>query len=142
MERDPKTRYFPAADLAEDLELWLEGRAIIARRASASLRIWRWSKCNPVFAGTLAAAVGLVLLNVVAAFTISHLLSLIGQARLARHTIASVQFENLRELTPALDSITEAKSLVPAAIGKPNPSQRSTEGPKADALPGGTTTDD
>ena len=71
------------------------------------------------------------MLNVVAAFTISHLLSIIGQTRLAHRTIASVRFENLRELSPVLDSIAEAKNnLVPAANGKPNPGQRSTEEPE------------
>jgi len=78
-------------------------------------------KAHPVFAGTLAATVGLAVVNVVAAFAISHLLSIIGQTRLADHTIASVRFENLRELTPALNSIAEAKNLVPAASGNQTP---------------------
>ena len=141
LERDPKARYFSAANLAEDLECWLEGRAIIARRVPANLRIWRWSRHNPIFAGTLAASVGLLVLNVVAAFTISHLLSIIDQIRPGQHTIASMRFEKMRELTPGLDSITEAKNLFPATSGKPNPGQRSTEGPAFDALPGGRTTD-
>jgi hypothetical protein len=130
-----------AANLAEDLERWLEGRAIITRRVSASLRMWRWSRRNPVFAGTLAATIGLDVVNVVAAFTISHLLSIISQTRLAHHTIASMRFENLRELTPALNSIAEAKNLVSAASRKLNADLRFTEEPKADALPGGTTRD-
>ena len=141
LERDPKARYFSAANVAEDLERWLEGRAIIARRISATQRVWRWSKRKPVFATMLAATVGLTALNVVAAFTISHLLSIIGQTRLAHHTIASVRFEHLRELTPALNSIAEAKNPVPAASGKPNVGQRSTEEPEADALPGGPPND-
>ena len=131
LELDPKARYFSAANLAEDLERWLEGRAIIARRIPASLRIWRWSKRNPVFAGTLAATVGLTVLNVVAAFTISHLLWRIGQTRLAHHTTASVRFENLPELTPAPDSIDEAKKPLPTANSKPNSSLRPTEEPEA-----------
>lgn len=141
LERDPKARYFSAASLAEDLERWLEGRAIIARRIPASLRIWRWSKRNPVFAGTLAATLGLTVLNVVAAFTISHLLSRIGETRLIHHTTASVRFENLRELTPTLDSIAEAKNSVPIANSKLNTSLRSTEEPDANAPPGGPTKD-
>ena len=76
-----------------------------------------------------------------AAFAISHLLSIIGQTRLADHTIASVRFENLRELTPALNSIAEAKNLVPAAKSKPNADLRSADEPKTDALPSGTTRD-
>ena len=139
LERDPKARYFTAGNLAEDLERWLEGRAIIARRAPASLRVWRWSKRNPVPAGALAASLALTLLNVVSAFTISHLLWKIGQTRPAYHTIPSVRFENLRQLTPTLNSIADAKIFVPGANGKLNADLRSTEEPETNALPGGIT---
>ena len=62
LEREPEARYFSAADLAEDLERWLEGRAISARRLAAPVRIWRWSKRNPMFAGALAASIVLAML--------------------------------------------------------------------------------
>jgi serine/threonine-protein kinase len=52
LEREPQARYRSAGDLAVDLERWLEGRPIIARRVSPPVRAWRWSKRNP----TLAAA--------------------------------------------------------------------------------------
>jgi serine/threonine-protein kinase len=52
LEREPQARYRSAGDLAIDLECWLEGRPIIARRVSTPVRVWRWSKRNP----TLAAA--------------------------------------------------------------------------------------
>lgn len=141
LERDPKSRYFSAGNLAEDLERWLEGRAIIARRAPASLRVWHWSKRNPVPAGALAAGLALTLLNVVAAFTISHLLWKIGQTRPAHHTIESVRFENLRELTPTLNSIADAKNLVHAANGELNADLRSIEEPETNSLPGRITKD-
>jgi len=54
LERDPKLRYPSAHDLAEDLERWLEGRSIIARRTLPPTRVWRWSKRNPILA-TIAA---------------------------------------------------------------------------------------
>ena len=60
LEREPTARYRSAADLAEDLERWLEGRHIIARPVSAPARIWRWARRNPVVAGM---AVLLVLLG-------------------------------------------------------------------------------
>ena len=78
LEREPEARYFSAADLAEDLERWLEGRAISARRLAAPVRIWRWSKRNPMFAGALAASIVLAMLNLLAIFAISHLLSIVG----------------------------------------------------------------
>jgi len=74
LEREPQERYQSAADIAEDLECWLEARPITARRVTAPVRMWRWSKRNPTFAGTLAATIVLGALNVIAAFTISYLL--------------------------------------------------------------------
>jgi tRNA A-37 threonylcarbamoyl transferase component Bud32 len=66
LEREPEARYSSAADLAEDLERWLNGRAIVARRLAAPVRIWRWSKRDPKFAGALAASIVLAMLNLVA----------------------------------------------------------------------------
>ena len=56
LEREPQLRYRSAADLAEDLERWLEGRPIVARRVSPPARLWRWSKRNPKLAAATAAA--------------------------------------------------------------------------------------
>src|SRR6266513_492603 len=57
LEREPNARYRSAGDLAEDLERWLAGRHIIARPVSAPMRIWRWSKRNPILATSIAACV-------------------------------------------------------------------------------------
>ena len=54
LEREPHARYRSAGDLAEDLERWLEGRPIIARPVSSAVRVWRWSKRNPMLAGSIA----------------------------------------------------------------------------------------
>src|SRR5580765_6180784 len=56
LEREPKARYRSAGDLAVDLERWLEGRPIIARRVSPPVRVWRWAKRNPKLAAATAAA--------------------------------------------------------------------------------------
>jgi serine/threonine-protein kinase len=69
LEREPTARYRSAADLAEDLERWIEGRHIIARPVSAPARVWRWARRNPVVAGMaallvlLAAAIGALVWN-------------------------------------------------------------------------------
>ena len=66
LEREPSARYRSAADLAEDLERWLAGHHIIARPVSAPVRVWRWSRRNPILAGMTAlllamgAAVGVM----------------------------------------------------------------------------------
>src|SRR5881397_1316798 len=67
LEREPQARYGSAADLAEDLERWLEGRPITARPVSPPVRIWRWSKRNPKLAGSLTATVVLGMLLVAVA---------------------------------------------------------------------------
>ncbi len=56
LEREPQARYRSADALAVDLERWLEGRPIIARRVSPPVRAWRWSKRNPKLATATAAA--------------------------------------------------------------------------------------
>jgi serine/threonine protein kinase len=57
LERDPKTRYQSAGDLAADLERWLSGHPIVARQVSPPTRIWRWSRRNPKLVGAAAAGV-------------------------------------------------------------------------------------
>src|SRR5437867_236825 len=47
LERDPRARYQSAADLAVDLEHWLDGRPIVGRPVSPPARLWRWSRRNP-----------------------------------------------------------------------------------------------
>src|SRR5439155_18437632 len=59
LECDPKARYQSAADLAADLERWLNGHPILARPVSPPVRIWRWSQRNPKLVG--AATAGLLL---------------------------------------------------------------------------------
>ncbi len=61
LEREPDARYESAGDLADDLERWLEGRPILARPVSPPVRLWRWSRRNPLLTGTVAAVVVLFL---------------------------------------------------------------------------------
>ena len=56
MARDPGRRYRSAADLADDLERWLRGEPVLARRAAWPELVWNWARRHPA-AATLAAAV-------------------------------------------------------------------------------------
>jgi len=58
------------------------------------------------------------MLNLLAIFAISHLLSIVGRARLAHGTVASVQFEDLHELTGTLNAVTEATKSLDATDAK------------------------
>jgi TolB-like protein/Flp pilus assembly protein TadD len=71
LEREPQARYRSAGDLAADLERWLEGRPIIARRVSPPVRAWRWTKRNR----KLAAATALALCSAIVAGLLLLLLS-------------------------------------------------------------------
>jgi WD40 repeat protein len=57
--KEPARRYARAAELAADLQRFLDDRPIRARRVGAAERCWRWCRRNPAVAG-LATAVILV----------------------------------------------------------------------------------
>jgi TolB-like protein/Flp pilus assembly protein TadD/tRNA A-37 threonylcarbamoyl transferase component Bud32 len=59
LEREPNARYRLAGDLAEDLERWLAHRPITARPVSAPVRVFGWSRRNPVAAGMAALLLAL-----------------------------------------------------------------------------------
>jgi serine/threonine protein kinase/TolB-like protein/Flp pilus assembly protein TadD len=67
LERDPHARYRSAGELAEDLERWLNGHSIVARPVPPPVRVWRWSRRNPIVAAmaalllTLGIAVGILI---------------------------------------------------------------------------------
>ena len=61
MSKEPSLRYATAAELADDLNRWLDGRPVLARPVGAIGRVWRWSRRNPKLAA-INAVVVLVLL--------------------------------------------------------------------------------
>jgi serine/threonine protein kinase len=64
---EPDHRYQSAAELAEDLQRFLEDRPIAARRASPFEQLWRWSRRNKALAAlTTSTFVLLILFAVVA----------------------------------------------------------------------------
>jgi tetratricopeptide (TPR) repeat protein len=65
LEKEPRGRYASAEALADDLERWLRGEAIRARRIGPVGHTWRWCRRKPVIAGlagllVVALAAGLV----------------------------------------------------------------------------------
>lgn len=71
LEKSPQKRYGSAAELAEDLQRFLAGRPIRARRVNAIEHFWRWTHRNPVIASlSLGSAfilvVGIILTTVLA----------------------------------------------------------------------------
>ena len=97
LQKDPQRRYSSAAELAKDLERYLEDRPIQARPASAAEKGWRWCRRNPVLA-SLAGSVALLLIVVAAissfySWRLSHQLAATSSARQAEG-----QARNLAEI--------------------------------------------
>jgi serine/threonine-protein kinase len=60
LHKEPERRYTSAAELADDLKRFQDGRPIRARPVSWGARLWRWSRRNPALAGLVAAALALL----------------------------------------------------------------------------------
>jgi WD40 repeat protein len=57
LEKDPNRRYASAAALADDLQAWLDGRPIAARRVGAVERAWKWARRRPAVAFLIATVI-------------------------------------------------------------------------------------
>ena len=63
LNKDPQRRYTAAAALAEDLDRFLSGRAILARPTGAAERLWKWTRRRPAVALLSAAVVAVTVLG-------------------------------------------------------------------------------
>jgi len=120
LEREPAARYRSAHDLAEDLERWLEGRSIIARPVLPPVRVWRWSRRNPMLAASLAAIIILGGAGLIAAITSSRLSTIVRSAELAQRSIVVTPFEDLDQLSVASNSARAATSALATALTRTN----------------------
>src|SRR5215813_2604476 len=89
LERDPHARYGSAGELAEDLERWVRGHSIVARPVSPPVRLWRWSRRNPIVAGMAALLLALATLVAIMAWKNERAI------RPPRSGIAILPFESL-----------------------------------------------
>ena len=57
LEKEPKSRYASAKDLADDLERFLQGEPVLARPAGPVRRLAKWAKRRPVIASLSALSI-------------------------------------------------------------------------------------
>jgi len=100
LERDPTARYRSAGDLANDLERWLEGRPIIARPVLLPVRLWRWSRRNPILAPTLGLCALLTIAIFARQLQTRRLQDALWSNASASHSIAVLPFLDLDEIRP------------------------------------------
>ncbi len=67
LEKAPELRYASAAELADDLELFLSGQPVNARPVPQLERVWRWCLRNPIVSVLMLAVVALLISTTVTA---------------------------------------------------------------------------
>jgi hypothetical protein len=83
LQKEPERRYATAAELADDVERFLDGKPIHARRTPAVERAWKWCRRHPGWATALA--------------TVLLFASLVGGAAMIRHQVEQRRITRLRE---------------------------------------------
>jgi tetratricopeptide (TPR) repeat protein/tRNA A-37 threonylcarbamoyl transferase component Bud32/TolB-like protein len=95
LEREPRARYQSAAELADDLTRWLDGRPIAARPVSPAMRLYRWARREPVVAGTLVVCLAFGATLVTRQIQNWKLAGKIRQTELTRNSVAVLPFLDL-----------------------------------------------
>ena len=124
MAKEPARRYQTAAKLADDLQRWLEGEPVVARRPSGARRLRMWAKREPRIAGLLSAVSLLVVALLVGSWVYTGLLTTAyaaqerslertrGAARELAGTLNNLAVHQIRE-----ERLQEASQSLEAAAG-------------------------
>ncbi|MBS0430898.1 MAG: protein kinase [Proteobacteria bacterium] len=118
LRRDPAGRYPTARALAEDLARYVEGRPVQARPLNAAQRFSRWSRREPKVAVSLACAILVLVIGLIA--TTTQLRRADASADAARENLWAVraqtaqqalaQGDGFHSLRPLIASLTEMEA--------------------------------
>ena len=133
LERDPSARYVSAAALADDLERWLQGRPILARPVAIPEKLWRWTRRNPMLAGSAVVCALSLLLSGVKIFESRAAQQ---QEAVFQHSVAVLPFLDLDSGRPDSASTSEAVNTLRPELEKSGPARVVEAGAAEFASPG------
>ncbi len=99
LEKDPDQRYESASHLADELGRFLSGQPILVRPVSRAVRVWKWSKRNPLLAKLFAL---IMILTMASLVSTGWALRTMDTSRLSRKTERRASVENRSFLLPAI----------------------------------------
>src|ERR1051325_2539500 len=120
LQKEPHRRYQSAAEVAEELGRFLNGRPILAFPTSHAEKFWRWCRREPAIAGLIAIAVSLLALGSALVFT---------QWRRAEGTLEhNRQLLYVRDMNLGFTSLSESElAVVRAALERQIPASRRSD---------------
>ena len=108
LEKEPSRRYATAAALADDLDRFLRGDVILARRAAILERGWRWCRRNPAVA-SLSGCVAALVVVTIAILAISN--ASIRRETAQKNEALTAKSLALNEKEQAYESLEESEML-------------------------------
>jgi WD40 repeat protein/serine/threonine protein kinase len=126
LEKEPGQRYSSAAALADDLQRFLAGQPVRARRPSQTTRIRRWCRRNPAM--TAAGILGVFAIAAAAGLAVSHsfTVKLRQEQQLTEAALHEARTERARATTTA-EQLAKQQELTKAALVEAEQFRRQAE---------------
>ncbi|MGC8641562.1 MAG: protein kinase domain-containing protein [Isosphaeraceae bacterium] len=96
LEKLPQGRYTTAQALADDLQHFLAGRPITARRITLLGRAWRWCRRNPVMSLLLAALGGVLMILAIGGPLVARRQAILARNEAAARRLADEEAQRAR----------------------------------------------